>query len=128
MQDLFQTYVDDVSKLRDAFHRELTVQAQELSKAMDSYAERGDGAVSLFLEKVAARSAELRTAAAARLDQFHGLPANHSLPNVSDGPLAPTNGDEERVAATAERAFAEGFLAMSVRASPASSRANASRR
>ena len=38
MQDLFQNYVDDLNKLRDAFHDELTVQARELSKAMGSYA------------------------------------------------------------------------------------------
>jgi hypothetical protein len=107
MQDLFQTYVDDVSKLRDAFHRELTIQAQELSKAMDAYAERGDAAVSFFMEKVAARGAELEAAAAARLGQFYGLQAKHSLPNVSDGPLAPTDSDQERVAAAAERAFTD---------------------
>jgi hypothetical protein len=109
MQDLFQTYVDDVSKLRDAFHQELTIRARELSTAMDVYAERGDAAVSLFMEKVAARGAELGTAAAARLDQFYGLQAKHSLPNVSDGPLAPTDADQEKVAAAAERAFADGL-------------------
>jgi hypothetical protein len=109
MQDLFQTYVDDVIKLRDAFHRELTVRARELSTAMDVYAERSDAALSLFMEKVAARGAELETAAAARLDQFYGLPAKHGLPNVSDGPLAPTNADQEKVAAAAERAFADGL-------------------
>ena len=29
MQDLFQNYVDDLKALRDEFHKELTVQAQE---------------------------------------------------------------------------------------------------
>ena len=110
MQDLFQTYVDDVSKLRDAFYQELGNRARELSTAMDVYAERGDAAVSLFLEKVAARSAELEKAAAARLDQFRGLPVSRDLPNVSDGPLAPANADQERVvAAAAERALADGL-------------------
>jgi hypothetical protein len=61
------------------------------------------------MQKVAARGAELETAAAARLDQFYGLQPKHSLPNVSDGPLAPTNADQERVAAAAERAFADGL-------------------
>ncbi len=114
MQDLFQTYVDDVSKLRDAFHRELTIRARELSTAMDVYAERGDAAVSLFLEKVAARGAELETAAAARLDQFRGLPVKGGLPNVSDGPLAHTSTNAERVAAAAERALAGDGLDVEV--------------
>jgi hypothetical protein len=108
MQDLFQKYVGDLYVLRDAFHDELTAQAQELSKAMGIYAQRSDEALALFMENVSARSAEVRTAAAARLDQFYGLSAKQSLPNVSDGPLAPANGDEEKVAAAAERAFADG--------------------
>ena len=45
MQDLFQNYVDNVSKLRDAFHDELAAQAQELSKAMDIYAQRSEAAL-----------------------------------------------------------------------------------
>jgi hypothetical protein len=111
MQDLFENYVDDLNKLRDAFHDELAAQAQELSKAMGIYARSNEAALSSFMEKVAARGAELETAAAARFDQFRGLPANRSLPNVSDGPLAhtPTNADQERVAATAERAFADSL-------------------
>ena len=36
MQDLFQNYVSDLNKLRDAFHNELTATAEELSKAMDA--------------------------------------------------------------------------------------------
>jgi hypothetical protein len=113
MQDLFQNYVDDVIKLRDAFHDELTAQARELSEAMDLYARRSDEALSLFMEKVSTRGAELETAAAARLDQFRGLPPNRSLPRVSDGPLAhsPTKADQERVAAAAERAITDGLHA-----------------
>jgi hypothetical protein len=90
MQDLFQHYVDDVIKLRDAFHDELGVTAQELSKAMGIYARDSEAALSLFMEKVSARGAELEAAAAARLDQFRGLPVSLSLPHVSDGPLAHT--------------------------------------
>jgi hypothetical protein len=109
MQDLFQKYVDDVNKLRGAFHDQLAAQARELSKAMGIYARSNEAALSLFMEKVSARGAELERAAAARFDQFRGLPANHSLPKVSDGPLAATNADQERVAAAAERAFADGL-------------------
>ena len=109
MQDLFQTYVDDVSKLRDAFHQELTIRARELSAAMDVYAEHSEAALSSFMEKVAARGAKLETAAAARLDQFRGLPAKGGLPNVSDGPLAHSSSNAEQVAAAAERALADGL-------------------
>jgi hypothetical protein len=111
MQDLFQNYVDDVIKLRDVFHDELTAQAQELSKAMDVYARGSEAALSLFMEKVSACGAELEAAAAARLDQFRGLPVNSSPPDVSDEPLpeAPTNADQVEIAAAAERAVAEGL-------------------
>ena len=109
MQDLFQTYVDDLNKLRGAFHDELAAQARELSKAMGIYATGSETALSSFMEKVAARGAELETAAAARMDQFRGLPAKGGLPNVSDGPLVPTDADQERVAAAAERALADGL-------------------
>jgi hypothetical protein len=111
MQDLFQKYVDDVNKLRDAFHDELTVQARELSKAMDIYVQRSEEALASFMEKVSAHGAELETAAAARLDQFRGLPVNRSLPHVSEGPLAhtPTNADQERDAAAAPKAIADGL-------------------
>ena len=50
--------------------------------------------------------------AAARLNQFRGLPASGGLPDVDDGPLAlpPTNAaDAVRVAAAAERAVADGL-------------------
>ncbi len=66
MQDLFQNYVDDVSKLRDAFHEELAAQGQELSKAMDIYAQRSEAALASIMEKVSARGVEVEAAAAAR--------------------------------------------------------------
>ena len=111
MQDLFQNYVDDLTKLRDALHDELAVQARELSKAMSNYSERCDAALAPFLEKVSARSLELEAAAAARLDQFRGLPVIASLPDVSDGPLAqtPTNEDQETIETVAERAVADSL-------------------
>ena len=115
MQDLFQTYVDDLNKLRDAFHDELTVQARELSKAMGNYSQRCEAALASFMEKVSARGMEVEAAAAVRFNQFRGLPAKDSLPDVSDGPLphTPTDADLERVAAAAERALTDGLLAES---------------
>ena len=86
MQDLFENYVTDLNKLRDSFHNELTATAEELSKAMGNYAHRGEAALASFMEKVSARGMELETAAAARLNQFRGLPANGGLPDVDDGP------------------------------------------
>ena len=109
MQDLFQNYVDDLRKLRDAFHQELGAQARDLSKAMGIYARSSEAALSSFMEKVAARGAELEATAAARLDQFRGLPVGGRPPNVSDGPLPPTSADQERVAAAAERALTDGL-------------------
>ena len=111
MQDLFQDYVSDLNKLRDAFHNELTATAEELSKAMGIYARRSEAALASFMEKVSARGVELDAAAAARLNQFRGLPANGGLPNVNDGPLAhtPTDADRARIAAAAERAVADGL-------------------
>ncbi len=111
MQDLFQNYVDVLNKLRDDFHNELTAQAQELTKAMGNYSRRSEAALSLFMEQVSARGVELEAAAAARLDQFRGLPVNSSPPDVSDEPLpeAPTNADQVKIAAAAERAVAEGL-------------------
>jgi hypothetical protein len=63
------------------------------------------------MEKVSGRGTDLEASAAARLNQFRGLPANGGLPNVDDGPLAdtPTNTDRERIAAAAERAIADGL-------------------
>jgi hypothetical protein len=111
MQDLFQNYVSDLNKLRDAFHNELTATAEELSKAMGIYGRRSEAALASFMEKVSARGMELEASAAARLNQFRGLPANGSLPDVDDGPLAhtPTNADRERIVTAAERAVAEGL-------------------
>jgi hypothetical protein len=100
MQDLFQKYVDDLNKLRVAFHDELAAQARELSKAMGIYARSNQAALSVFMEKVSARGAELETTAAARLDQFRGLRALAHTP---------TNEDQERVAAAAERALADSL-------------------
>ena len=111
MQDLFQNYVSDLKKLRDVFHDELKATAEELSKAMGTYARRSEAALAAFMEKVSARGVELEAAAAARLNQFRGLPANAGLPDVDDGPLArtPTNADVSRVGAIAERAVADGL-------------------
>jgi hypothetical protein len=111
MQDLFENYVSDLNKLRDAFHNELTATAEELTKAMGNYAHRSEAALASFMEKVSARGVELEASAAARLNQFRGLPANGGLPDVNDGPLAdtPTNADRVRIVAAAERAVADGL-------------------
>ena len=111
MQDLFQNYVSDLNKLKDAFHNELTTTAEELSKAMGNYAHRSEAALASFMEKVSARGMELEASAAARLDQFRGLPANGGLPDVDDGPPADslTNADRERIVTAAERAVADGL-------------------
>ncbi len=110
MQDLFQNYVSDLLKLRDAFHAELTVQAQELSRAMGNYSRQSEAALATFMEKVSARGAELE-AAAARFDQFRGLPANATPPDVVDGSSGhtPTNADQAKIVATAERAVADSL-------------------
>ena len=86
MQDLMQGYASDLNKLRDAFHNELTATAEELSKAMAFYASRSDAALASFMEKATARGKDLEGAAAARLNQFCGLPANGAQPNVDDEP------------------------------------------
>ena len=111
LQDLFESYVSDLYKLRDAFHGELSSTAKELSRAMDDYALRSEAALKSFMEIVAARGVELEAAAAARLDQFRGLPPTGGLPNVNDGPLAqaPPNADQVKIAAAAERAVADGL-------------------
>ena len=111
MQDLFENYVSDLNKLRDAFHNELTATAEELTKAMGNYAHRSEAALASFMEKVSARGVELEASAAARLNQFRGLPANGGLPDVDDGPLAdtPTGADRVRIVAAAERAVADGL-------------------
>jgi hypothetical protein len=111
LQDLFENYVSDLYKLRDAFHGDLTSTAMELSQAMDDYSRRSEAALTSFMEKVATRGAELEAAAAARLDQFRGLPATGGLPNVNDGPLAhaPPNADQVKIATAAERAVADAL-------------------
>ena len=76
---------------------------------MDIYAQRSEAALASFREKVSARGVEVEAAAAVRLDQFRGLPANGDLQDVDDGPLAPTNTDQMRIAAAAERAVADGL-------------------
>ena len=109
MQDLFENYVSELNKLREAFHNELAATSEELSKAMDMYARRGEAALASFMEKVSARGVELEAAAAARLNEFRGLPANGGLPDVDDGPLVdtPTNADRARIAVAVERATAD---------------------
>jgi hypothetical protein len=111
MQDLIQNYVDDLKKFRDTFHDELATQARELSTAMGIYARGSEAALTSFMEKVSARGAELEAAAAVRFDQFRGLLKNGRLPDVRDGPLArtPTDPDQTRIAAAAERALADGL-------------------
>ena len=111
MQDLFQNYVSDLNKLKDAFHNELTATAEELSKAMGNYAHRSEAALASFMEKVSARGVEFEASAVARLNQFRGLPANGGLPDVDDGPVAhtQTNADLVGIAAVAERAVADGL-------------------
>ena len=109
MYDLFQNYVSDLNKLRDAFHNELTATSEELSKAMALYASRNDAALASFMEKATARGEELEAAAAVRLNQFRGLPANADLSDADNGRVArtPTNPDKLRISTAAERAVAD---------------------
>jgi hypothetical protein len=111
MQDLIQNYVSDLNKLREAFHSELEATAGELSKAMALYADRSEAALALFMEKAATRSVELEAAAAVRLNQFRGLPANAGLSDVDNGPVArtPTNADKVKIATAAEQAVADSL-------------------
>ena len=111
MQDLFQNYMDDLNRLREAFHSELTATAEELTKAMGLYAARSEAALASFMEKVSTRGGELETAAAVRFNQFRGLPADAGLLDVDNGPLprTPTNADNVRIATAAERAVADGL-------------------
>jgi hypothetical protein len=111
MQDLFQNYVNDLNKLREAFHGELTATAEELTKAMGLYAARSEAALASFMEKASTRGAELETAAAVRFNQFRGLPADAGLSGVDDGPLprTPTNADKVTIATAAEQAVADGL-------------------
>ena len=109
MQDLIQNYVSELHKLREVFQSEAT--AEELSKAMALYAKRCDAALASFMEKASARESELESSAAARLNQFCGLPANGGLTDVENRPLAQTltHSDAGRIAASAERAVADSL-------------------
>jgi hypothetical protein len=109
MYDLFQNYVSDLNKLRDAFHNELTATAEELSKAMAFYASRSDAALASFMEKATVRGEELEAAAAVRLNQFRGLPANADLSDADSGRVArtPTDADKLRISTAAEGAVAD---------------------
>ena len=109
--DLFQNYVSDLNNLRDAFNNELTATAEELSKAMAFHASRSDAALASFMEKATARSEELEAAAAVRLNQFRGLPANADLSDADNGRVArtPTNPDKLRISTAAEHAVAAGL-------------------
>jgi hypothetical protein len=111
MQDLFQKYVEDLDKLREAFDSALIATAKELTTAMGIYARNSEAALSSFMEKVSARGVELEAAAAARFDQFRGLPANNSLAKVGEGQPSqtPANEDQLRIDTAAERAVAEGL-------------------
>jgi hypothetical protein len=113
MQDLIEDYVSNLNKLRDVFHNELTATAEELSKAMALYALRSEAALASFMEKVSARGVEFEASAAARFNQFRGLPPNGGLPDVAEGPLAHTQTDADlvRITAVAERAVADGLHA-----------------
>src|SRR5580698_2419800 len=111
MQDLIKNYVSDLHKFREVFHQELEATAEELSKAMALYAKRCDSALASFMEKASARESELESSAAARLNQFCGLPANGGLTDVENRPLAQTltHSDAGRIAASAERAVADSL-------------------
>src|ERR1700722_20022465 len=111
MYDLFQNYVSDLNKLREAFHSELAATAEDLSKAMALYAGRSEAALASFMEQAATRGAALEAEAAARLNQFRGLPANADLSDVDNGRVArtPTNADKLRISTAAEHAVAAGL-------------------
>jgi hypothetical protein len=110
MQDLIQNYVSDLHKLREVFHKELEATAEELSKAMALYAKRCDAALASFMEKASARESELESSAAARLNQFYGLPANGGLTDVDNGPPTQTPlHSDAGIAASAERAVADSL-------------------
>src|SRR5580693_8615749 len=111
MYDLFQNYVSDLNKLRDAFHDELTATAEELSKAMAFYASRSDAALASYMEKATARGEELEAAAAVRLNQFRGLPAQADLSDDDNGRVARprTTRDQLRISIAAEHAVAAGL-------------------
>jgi hypothetical protein len=63
LQDLFESYVSDLYKLRESFQVDLTSTARELSQAMDDYSRRSEAALTSFMDKVASRGVELEAAA-----------------------------------------------------------------
>jgi hypothetical protein len=69
------------------------------------------------MEKASARESELESSAAARLNQFCGLPANGGLTDVENRLLAQTltHSDAGRIAASAERAVADSLHVESAR-------------
>src|ERR1700683_4529958 len=109
MHDLFQNYVSDLNKLREAFHSELAATSEDLSKAMALYADRSEAALASFMEQAATRGTALEAAAALRLNQFRGLPANADISDVDNGPVAraPTNGDKLKTLTAGKQAGAE---------------------
>jgi len=112
MYDLFENYVSDLNKLREAFHSELAATAEELSKAMVLYADRGEAALASFMEQAATRGAELEAAAAVRLNQFRGRPVNADLSDVDNevvGAPTPTDADNVRISTAAQQAVADGL-------------------
>ena len=64
------------------------------------------------MEKVSARGVEVEAAAAARFDQFRGLPVKGDLPDVSDGPLAhiPTDADQRELQPPQSGRLVDGLL------------------
>ena len=114
--DLIQYYVSDLHKLREVFHKELEATAEELSKAMALYAKRCDAALASFMEKASARESELESSAAARLNQFCGLPAIGGLTDVDNGsPTQTPSHSDAGIAASAERAVADSLHVESAR-------------
>jgi hypothetical protein len=111
MYDLFQSYVGDLNKLREAFYSELEAAAGDLSQALALYASRGEAALASFMEQAATRGAELEAAAAVRLNQFRGLSADADLSDVDNGPVAltPTNADNLRISTAAQQAVADSL-------------------
>ena len=59
---------------------------------LGNYSRRSEAALATFMENVSARGAELEAEAAARFDQFRGLPANATPPDVVDGSPGHTTG------------------------------------
>lgn len=109
MYDLFQNYVSDLNKLREAFNSELEATAEDLSQAMALYASRNEAALASFMEQAAIRGAELEAAAAERLNQFRGLPADADLSDNGPVALTPTNADKFRISTAVQRAVADGL-------------------